>query len=229
MLFLMEDCEGWDDIRKWRTCQSLHDGSGSPASFPGFGTSVTKSMIRKEEDEVGLTSTGVYLAFRTQTESHPTSAQYNTVHKQNKVGLSRAKRVPSMHSRQSAVCPSLSSFSFPVPLCGPLHALTGTRHRCLSFALDPLTHRSSPNSLSRCRPHWTTPPSPHYLFIICYFLKDKHLVDSANCLWLWGIYDNSKLFLFYLQALPLFLWFWITRHHFPAAAVKKSCGARSSP
>ncbi len=86
MLFLMEDRERCDDIRKWRTCRSLHDGSGSPASFPGFGTSVTMSMIRKEEEGVGLTAAGFYSAFRTQTEGRATSAQYNIMHRQYKLG-----------------------------------------------------------------------------------------------------------------------------------------------
>ncbi len=30
-----------------------HDGSGVPASFPGFGNSVTKFVGRKEADRVG--------------------------------------------------------------------------------------------------------------------------------------------------------------------------------
>ncbi len=86
MLFLMEDRERCDDIRKWRTCRSLHDGSGSPVSFPGFGTSVTMSMIRKEEEGFGLTAAGFYSAFRTQTESCATSTQYNIMHRQYKLG-----------------------------------------------------------------------------------------------------------------------------------------------
>ncbi len=113
-------------------------------------------MIRKEEDEVGLAATGVYLAFHTQTESCATSTQYNTVHKQHKGGLSWAKRVPSRQNRQSAVCPSLPASPSPVPLCGLSTPLTGTRQ---VFVI--CTWPTSPKSLSRCRPHWTTPPSPH--------------------------------------------------------------------
>ncbi len=113
-------------------------------------------MIRKEEDEVGLTATGVYLAFHTQTETCATSTQYNTVHKQHKGGLSWAKRVPSRQNRQSAVCPSLPASPSPVPLCGLSTSLTGTRQ---VFVI--CTWPTSPKSLSRCGPRWTTPLSPH--------------------------------------------------------------------
>ncbi len=50
---LVESRERLDDIRKWRTRRWGHDGSGVPASFPGFGTSVTKFVRRKEADRVG--------------------------------------------------------------------------------------------------------------------------------------------------------------------------------
>ncbi len=45
---------------------------------------------------------------------------------------------------------------YPVSRSQLLHSDTGVPH----FALDLLTHRSSPKSLSRCRPCWTTSPSP---------------------------------------------------------------------
>ncbi len=44
------------------------------------------SMIRKEEEGVGLTAAGFYSAFCTQTESRATSAQYNIMHRQYKLG-----------------------------------------------------------------------------------------------------------------------------------------------
>ncbi len=44
------------------------------------------SMIRKEEEGVGLTAAGFYSAFRTQTEGRATSAQYNIMHRQYKLG-----------------------------------------------------------------------------------------------------------------------------------------------
>ncbi len=40
-------------LRKWRTHQRRYDGSGVPASFLGFGISVTKFVMWKEEDKVG--------------------------------------------------------------------------------------------------------------------------------------------------------------------------------
>ncbi len=78
------------------------------------------------------------------------------------LGLSRAH---DLHTHPPVSSLSLSPcFWLPSPLCNLSMPITGTRHRCLSCALDPLTHRSSLNSLSRCRPRWTTPPSPQSIF-----------------------------------------------------------------
>ncbi len=52
----------------------------------GTKVSVTMSMIRKEEEGVSLTAAGFYSVFRTQTESRATSAQYNIMHRQYKLG-----------------------------------------------------------------------------------------------------------------------------------------------
>ncbi len=105
-------------------------------------------MIRKEEDGVGLTAAGFYSAFRTQTESRATSAQYNTVHKQYKLGLSRAKRGSTVHSPVSSL--SLSPFfSFPGPFyaVSPRHLLeqdTGVCHLHLTHLLTACLPTLSP-------------------------------------------------------------------------------------
>ncbi len=59
----MESRERLDDLRKWRTRRRRHNGNGVPASFPGFGTSVTKFVVWKEEDKGWLVETRVIYCF----------------------------------------------------------------------------------------------------------------------------------------------------------------------
>ncbi len=47
MMFLVESRERLDDFRKWRSRRCGHDGSGIPASFPGFRHQCNK--VRKKE------------------------------------------------------------------------------------------------------------------------------------------------------------------------------------
>ncbi len=120
---------------------------------------VTMSMIRKEEEGFGLTAAGFYSAFRKQTESRATSAHYNIMHRQYNLGLSRATRVPQSR-RQPAVCPSLLASPFPVPFMRSLHATYWNKTGVCHLHLTHLLTARLP-ALCRCRPHWTTPPSPH--------------------------------------------------------------------
>ncbi len=91
----------------WQGVENGHNTGSHEFISQYFIMCVAKSMIREEEDEVSLTAADVYLAFCTQTESRSTSAQYNTVHKQHKLGLSRAKLVSPVSSLSLS-----TSFSF---------------------------------------------------------------------------------------------------------------------
>ncbi len=51
-------------------------------------------------------------------------------------------------------------------LSGLSTPITAIRHRCSSFCTWPTYLPPSPESFSRCRLRWTTPPSPHLYFYI---------------------------------------------------------------
>ncbi len=79
--------------------------------------------------------------------------------------------------------PSLSSSSrSTVALLGLSTPITAIRHRCSSFCTWPTYLPLSPESFSRCRLRWTTPPSPQCLYRV---LALNNLSTSSQSKWKW--------------------------------------------
>ncbi len=163
-MFLVESRERLDDIRKWRSRWWGHDGSGVPASFPGFGTSVAKFVGRKEADRVG--SWRLRYFYLRQINSHRCALCVTRKHQLSRSSpRSLSAFVPTV-SLWQLVRPSLHSVSpSELPFHGGFYPvstpITAIRHRWSSFCTWPTYLLLSPESFSRCRLRWTTPPSPH--------------------------------------------------------------------
>ncbi len=163
-MFLVESRERLDDIRKWRSRWWGHDGSGVPASFPGFRHQCNKVRRKEGSGQGWLVKTQVFL-FRTDKLT-----QVRTLRHPETSTLSFAQRslsvfVPTV-SLWQLVRPSLHSVSlFELPFHGSFYLvstpITAIRHRWSSFCTWPTYLPLSPESFSRCRLRWTTPPSPH--------------------------------------------------------------------
>ncbi len=164
VMFLVESRERLDDIRKWRSRWWGHDGSGVPASFLGFGTSVAKFVGRKEADRVG--SWRLRYFYLRQINSHRCALCVTRKHQLSRSSpRSLSAFVPTV-SLWQLVRPSLHSVSLSeLPFHGGFYPvstpITAIRHRWSSFCTWPTYLLLSPESFSRCRLRWTTPPSPH--------------------------------------------------------------------
>ncbi len=124
MVFLVESRERLDDIRKWRSRWWGHDGSGDPASFPGFGTSVTRFVRRKEADRVGSWRLGWFIE---QINLNMCALCASSVHQLSRLSQCSLSVFVLAVSRSQTMRPSLHSFfllEFPLHggFIGSLHA-----------------------------------------------------------------------------------------------------------
>ncbi len=211
-MFLVESRERLDDIRKWRSRWWGHDGSGVPASFPGFGTSVTKFVGRKEADRVG--SWRLRCFYLRQINSHRCALCVTRKHQLSRSSpRSLSVFVPTV-SLWQLVRPSLHSVSLPeLPFHGGFYPvstpITAIRHRWSSFCTWPTYLPLSPESFSRCRLRWTTPPSPQRFFI---WLCCEHL----QCVSLFGCVVSicsAFLYLVVLWAFAVRFLIWLCCEH----------------
>ncbi len=88
--------------------------------------------------------------------------------------LSLTDRAPESSLRLSPLNPCSTDALF-----GLSTPITAIRDRCSSFCTWPTYLTLSPESFSRCRLRWTTPPSPHCPSIIMSFYLYKIVVIAA--------------------------------------------------
>ncbi len=144
VLFLVESRERLDDIRKWRSRWWGHDGSGVPASFPGFRHQCNKVRRKEGSGQGWLVKTQVCL-FKTdkltqvRTLRHPETSTLSFV---SAITLCIRSDCFSLTARalESSLRLSLNCRSTAAFIRSPRQLLqsdTGDPH----FALDPLTYR----------------------------------------------------------------------------------------
>ncbi len=135
-------------------------------SFFGFWPkkTVTKFVGRKEADRVG--SWRLRYVYLRQINSHRCALCVTRKHQLSRSSpRSLSVFVPTV-SLWQLVRPSLHSVSLlELPFHGGFYPvstpITTIRHRWSSFCTWPTYLPLSPESFSRCRLRWTTPPSPH--------------------------------------------------------------------
>ncbi len=161
---VVESRERLDDLRKRRSRWWGHDGSGVPASFPGFRHQCNKVRRKEGSGQDWLVKTQVFLL--TQINSHRCALGVTWTHQLSRLSqLSLSVFVPAASLLQ-LVRASLHSVSLnQLPFHGGFYPvstpITAIRHRWSSFCTWPTYLPLSPESFSRCRLRWTTPPSPH--------------------------------------------------------------------
>ncbi len=125
---------------------------------------VAKFVGRKEGDRVG--SWRLRCFYLRQINSHRCALCVTRKHQLSRSSpRSLSVFVPTV-SLWQLVRPSLHSVSLPeLPFHGGFYPvstpITAIRHRWSSFCTWPTYLPLSPESFSRCRLRWTTPPSPH--------------------------------------------------------------------
>ncbi len=166
-------CSWWSPASDWMTSANGDpDGEDMMAAafrlpFPGFGTSVTKFVGRKEADRVG--SWRLRYVYLRQINSHRCALCVTRKHQLSRSSpRSLSVFVPTV-SLWQLVRSSLHSVSLSeLPFHGGFYPvstpITTIRHRWSSFCTWPTYLPLSPESFSRCRLRWTTPPSPHIHF-----------------------------------------------------------------
>ncbi len=187
----------WDKELAWRPASDwMTSANGDPdgedmmaAAFrlPSrvFGTSVTKFVGRKEADRVG--SWRLRCFYLRQINSHRCALCVTRKHQLSRSSpRSLSVFVPTV-SLWQLVRPSLHSVSLPeLPFHGGFYPvstpITAIRHRWSSFCTWPTYLPLSPESFSRCRLRWTTPPSPHRPFLnnVCCITRCIILLKEAT-------------------------------------------------
>ncbi len=132
---------------------------------------VAKFVGRKEADRVG--SWRLRYFYLRQINSHRCALCVTRKHQLSRSSpRSLSAFVPTV-SLWQLVRPSLHSVSLPeLPFHGGFYPvstpITAIRHRWSSFCTWPTYLPLSPESFSRCRLRWTTPPSPQlrYLYML---------------------------------------------------------------
>ncbi len=168
-----------------------------------FYISVTKFVGRKEADRVG--SWRLRYFYLRQINSHRCALCVTRKHQLSRSSpRSLSVFVPTV-SLWQLVRPSLHSVSLSeLPFHGGFYPvstpITAIRHRWSSFCTWPTYLPLSPESFSRCRLRWTTPPSPQLVFsklgnyfkmlyhsivpqykwITCFWGKQKHVLTLYN-------------------------------------------------
>ncbi len=140
---------------------------------------VTKFVGRKEVDRVG--SWRLRYVYLRQINSHRCALCVTRKHQLSRSSpRSLSVFVPTV-SLWQLVRSSLHSVSLPeLPFHGGFYPvstpITTIRHRWSSFCTWPTYLPLSPESFSRCRLRWTTPPSPHM-----YHSFHKKYKNQHNC------------------------------------------------
>ncbi len=170
-------CSWWSPASDWMTSANGDpDGEDMMAAAfrlpsPGFGNQCNKVRRKEGSGQGWLVKTQVFLL--TQINSHRCALCVTRKHQLSRLSQrSLSVFVPTV-SLWQLVRPSLHSVSLPeLPFHGGFYPvstpITAIRHRWSSFCTWPTYLPLSPESFSRCRLRWTTPPSPQRIisFII---------------------------------------------------------------
>ncbi len=127
------------------------------------GTTVTKFGRRKEADKVGSWKLGWFYCFLDKLKQVRTLRVLctSTLSVVSAITLCVRSGCLSRHRPCARVStPSLNELPFHGGFYPVSTPITAIRHRCSSFCTWPTYLPLSPESFSRCRLRWTTPPSP---------------------------------------------------------------------
>ncbi len=151
-----------------RTCWQRRSGF-----LPGFRHQCNKVRRKEGSGQGWLVKTQVFLL--TQINSHRCALCVTWTHQLSRLSQrSLSVFVPAVSLLQ-LVRPSLHSVSLnELPFHGGFYPvstpITAIRHRWSSFCTWPTYLPLSPESFSRCRLRWTTPPSPQCFLVVLWAL-----------------------------------------------------------
>ncbi len=153
--------------------------------FRVSGTTVTKFGRRKEADKVGSWKLGWFYCFLDKLKQVRTLRVLctSTLSVVSAITLCVRSGCLFRHRPCARVStPSLNELPFHGGFYPVSTPITAIRHRCSSFCTWPTYLPLSPESFSRCRHRWTTPPSPHiyYKYIQYYILGSFYNFNSIQ-------------------------------------------------
>ncbi len=169
-------CSWWSPASDWMTSANGDpDGEDMMAAAfrlpsPGFGNQCSKVRRKEGSGQGWLVKTQVFLfkadkLTQVRTLRHPETSTLSFVSAITLCIRSDCFLSDSSCARVFTLSLSASSHS-TVALLGLSTPITAIRHRCSSFCTWPTYLPLSPESFSRCRLRWTTPPSPQSGLII---------------------------------------------------------------
>ncbi len=148
--------------------------------LPGFRHQCNKVRRKEGSGQGWLVKTQVFLL--TQINSHRCALCVTRTHQLSRLSQRSLSVFVPTASLWQLVRPSLHSVSLnELPFHGGFYPvstpITAIRHRWSSFCTWPTYLPLSPESFSRCRLRWTTPPSQQ-----CHYTKSKWLFDLNQLL-----------------------------------------------